>query len=360
MLVGFGQKMMKTRKPGWTLKGVNLALQWEARVLQIVTNSACTHQLMTDALTRKVWLTTKASSEMLIWRRLAMFAKTIKEYNFVVDVVLIRLAMNKAEALTRVPQQWLTSAWKGSEPLQQPCATITHRLDSLWIMSIHRQCGHSRIKQALYFARMVNPIVDKADDRMVVTRCEACQSIDIAPVQWKKGELGESNAWQRVGMGITHYSDNHVFTPVNCWPTRFAVWRLIAQQDSSSIIHRLSLIFFEWDALEEILSNNDPIFWSQPFKQFLQEWGWRVRLQCMYVPSGNSIAALSKLCPGNSGPFQRLRIGIISYPRTVCPQQSHLQMPFMGTKFQKRESMLYKYLRMRKSEDHMLWMILSG
>ena len=76
-----------------------LALQWQARVLPIVTDSVCKHQWITDPLTGKARLNTKASSEMLIWRWLAMMPETIKKYNFFVDVALIRLAMNKADVL---------------------------------------------------------------------------------------------------------------------------------------------------------------------------------------------------------------------------------------------------------------------
>ena len=51
-------------------------------------------------MTEKAQLTTKASSEMLIRNRLATLAKTIKEYNLVVDVALIISVMNRADALT--------------------------------------------------------------------------------------------------------------------------------------------------------------------------------------------------------------------------------------------------------------------
>ena len=108
---------------------------------------------------------------------------------------------------------------------------------------------------------------------MLVKRCKACQSIDPASVQWKKGYLGASNAWQRVGMDITHYGNNHFLTLIECGPTHFAVWRLIARQDSSSVIRQLSSNFFERGAPEEILADNYPAFHSQWVKQFLQEWG---------------------------------------------------------------------------------------
>lgn len=73
-----------------TLKGVNLALQWQARILHIITDSTCVHRWMTNALNGKARLTTKASAEMLIRRRLATLTETIKEYNLVVDVTLVQ------------------------------------------------------------------------------------------------------------------------------------------------------------------------------------------------------------------------------------------------------------------------------
>ena len=49
-----------------TLKRVNLALQWQARVLHIIADSVCTHRWITETLTEKARPITKASSEMLI------------------------------------------------------------------------------------------------------------------------------------------------------------------------------------------------------------------------------------------------------------------------------------------------------
>ena len=45
-------------------------------------------------------------------------------------------------------------------------------------------------------------------------------------------------------MDIPHYGGNHFLILIKYGPTCFAVWRLIAGQDSSSIIHQLSSIFF--------------------------------------------------------------------------------------------------------------------
>ena len=60
-----------------TLKEVNLALHWQARVLHIVTDSVCVHRWITDAMSGKAWLTPKALSEMLIRRQLTTLVETI-------------------------------------------------------------------------------------------------------------------------------------------------------------------------------------------------------------------------------------------------------------------------------------------
>ena len=99
-----------------TLKGVNLALQWQAKVVHIVTDSACVHRWITDALSGKARLTTKASSEILIRRRLATLVKTIREYDLTVDVMLMQSCRNSADRLTRVLHRWLDLPKEGGEP----------------------------------------------------------------------------------------------------------------------------------------------------------------------------------------------------------------------------------------------------
>ena len=51
------------------LKGINLALQWQSRVLHIKTDSVCVYHWVSDNLTGRAWVRTKPASEMLIqWR----------------------------------------------------------------------------------------------------------------------------------------------------------------------------------------------------------------------------------------------------------------------------------------------------
>ena len=48
------------------LKGVNLALQWEATVLHLVTNSACVHWWISNTLTGKACVNMRRAGEMLV------------------------------------------------------------------------------------------------------------------------------------------------------------------------------------------------------------------------------------------------------------------------------------------------------
>ena len=87
------------------MKGVNLALQWKVRKLRIHTDSLCVYHWISDTLTGKARVRTKAASEMLIRRRLETIRKLVTEYNLSVDAVLVTSNCNLADRLTRVPQR---------------------------------------------------------------------------------------------------------------------------------------------------------------------------------------------------------------------------------------------------------------
>ena len=127
-----------------TLKGVNLALQWQARLQHSITDSVCVHRWITDALSSKAQLTTKAS-----------MVETIREYDLTVDVALVQSCRNRMDHLTRVPRWWL---------------------------DLPKEGGETR-------TRLVDLHVSKKDVRSIVRACETCRSIDPAPVHWKKGKL---------------------------------------------------------------------------------------------------------------------------------------------------------------------------
>ena len=147
-----------------------------------------------------------------------------KEYNLSMDVALVKSAVNRTDALTRILQHWLTATQKESKPLQLLSTASELSIDLKWIKSIHEQCGHPEIKQMLYFSKMVNPAVKKVDIRKVVQRCKACQSINPAPLQWQKGILNATYVWNRLGIDVMHVGSQLYFTIINCGSSHFAIW----------------------------------------------------------------------------------------------------------------------------------------
>ena len=86
------------------LRGINLALQWKVTALHLKTDSACVHRWVSDALSGKARIHTKAASEMLIRQRLSTIKELVVDYELTVDMELVRSQANRADQLTRVPQ----------------------------------------------------------------------------------------------------------------------------------------------------------------------------------------------------------------------------------------------------------------
>ena len=170
------------------MKGINLALQWKVRKLHIHTDSLCVYHWISDTLTGKAMVRTKAASEMLIRRRLETIRKLVTEYNVSVDAVLVTSNCNLADRLTRVPQRWYDAMKKEAGPVLLLCAASVEAADK--IRQIHHESGHPGVRRSYYFVQLTNPSVSKSAVRAVVKECQPCQSIDPAPARWQKGRLG--------------------------------------------------------------------------------------------------------------------------------------------------------------------------
>ena len=271
------------------IKGMNLALSWKARVLNMFTDSACVHKWVSDTLTGKARVRTKAASEMLIRRRLSTIMQLVEEYGLKVGITLVQSNQNRADKLTRVPQRWLEAVKRNVEPVQPSCSVAVIPIEPNEIMAVHRQSGHPGVRRTLYFAKRVDPSVLKSAVRAVVRECQECQSIDPSPVRWPKGKLSVQKPWCRVGMDITHHNGEHYLTLIDCGPSRFTIWRRLHRQDAVSVANQLRAVFFESGPPDEILTDNDTAFRRQSFKTFLDEWGVSIHFRCAYAPSGNGI-----------------------------------------------------------------------
>ena len=270
------------------IKGVNMALVWNMRCLRLKTDSQTVFHWVSDALSGRARLRTKAASEMLIRRRLSILCSLVNEYGLSVSVALVPSAANLADPLTRVPCEWLKLCKQVSEP-EFDCAAVRSSCVPERIEAIHHATGHQGVKRSLYFARRADPDVKESQVRDVIAGCERCCSIDPAPMKWAKGSLSVDGVWDRVGMDITHYQGTHFLSLIDHGPSRFAVWRPLRRQDSASVVQQLENVFCERGAPSELLTDNDTAFRSRVFQEFAGRWNVKLRFRCAYVPSGNGI-----------------------------------------------------------------------
>ena len=89
------------------IRGMNMAPMWKLKKVTVFTNSVIVFHWVSDAITGKSRLRSKATGEMLIRRRLSVLQQLIEEYNVSVEVKLIPSKDNLADALTRVRSRWL-------------------------------------------------------------------------------------------------------------------------------------------------------------------------------------------------------------------------------------------------------------
>lgn len=266
------------------IRGLNLAVAWKMKNLTLMTDSQTVFHWLTDTLSGKARVKTKAATEMLIRRRLETVKEITREYGLSLNVKFVHSAENKADALTRVPKKWLNL-----EKNSLTCGATTLPLEKD-IFKIHDTVGHPGIKRTLYFCRKVYPAIQRRQVQSVVRACHACQSIDPAPERWKKGKLEVPEIWARISMDICHVNNQHYLTLIDCGPSRYSIWRRIRRQDTISVVEQLGSVFFERGAPKEILTDNATSFRSAMFCEFASRWGIAVRYRCANVPSGNGIS----------------------------------------------------------------------
>ena len=264
------------------VRGINLCLLWNLQRLTLMTDSKTVYHWLSDALSGRARIKTKAASEMLIRRRLETVRKLIDEYNVQLTVKLVPSEENRADALTRVPKKWL--AVQGAPAV---CSAAVSPED---VVRIHETSGHPGIRRTLRLCRRQSPAVDRDQVRSVVRQCQACQAIDPAPRRWTHGSLSVAGCWERVSMDVCHVDQQLYLTLIDCGPSRYALWRRIRRQDTDSVISALESVFLERGAPGELLTDNFASFRSVSFHEFVSRWGVRVRYRAAHAPSGNGIS----------------------------------------------------------------------
>ncbi|XP_065658267.1 uncharacterized protein LOC136082772 [Hydra vulgaris] len=269
------------------IRGMNMALMLKLKKVTVFTDSVTVFHWVSDALTRKSRLRSKATGEMLIRRRLSVLQQLIKEYNASVAVKLIPSKDNLADALTRVRSRWLN---KLTVPECRISCMGIAATKAESISDIHQRTGHFGVNRTLNFVRKAILTATENDVRNVIKSCEPCQSIDPAPIRWEKGKLDVEGNWERLAMDITHYGTDKFLSLVDCGPSKYALWRqLSSSYGSLAIVRILRPIFCERGARSEILTDNKPTFKTKEIRSFLDSWGVQIRFRAVYFPEGNGI-----------------------------------------------------------------------
>ena len=154
------------------IKGINLAILWKTTTLYLFTDSACVHKWISDTLTDKARVRTKAASEMLIRLRLDTIINLVKEYALLMNVSLVKSSQNKADRLTRVLQRWLDAIKRNTGPVQPACTVSVSSVGLNQIKIVHRQSGHPGVRRTLYFVKQIAPGISKAAVKTIVRECE--------------------------------------------------------------------------------------------------------------------------------------------------------------------------------------------
>lgn len=265
------------------VKGVNLALLWEVRDLEVMTDSSTVFGWIRDLTTDAKRIRSHGLGEVLVRRRLGLLREIMTECSVQLTPVLVRSDENLSDRLTRVPKSWLG---------KDIClAAITSRAEAnAAIQQVHRAV-HCGLDKTLYLMGVVHPDirVTRKEVREVVSRCWECQSIDPNPVHWERGELQVEENWDRVSCDVTHVNGQKFLTLVDSGPSRFAIWRRIPNESAATVSANFERVFEEYGPPKELLLDNATTFRSHQLAELCREWSVNILFRAAYRPSGNGI-----------------------------------------------------------------------
>ena len=89
------------------LKGINLAIKWGLRGIEIRTDSAMVPSWVTSTVEESGRTRTKGAGEMIVKQRLGILGELICEFKLQIKTVFVPSERNKADALTQIKKQWL-------------------------------------------------------------------------------------------------------------------------------------------------------------------------------------------------------------------------------------------------------------
>ena len=217
------------------LKGLNLALRWHFKHIELVTDSATVFGWVRSVLEDTKKPKVSGLSEMVMRRRLKILSQLKQEYELDLSIQLVRSAENLADPLTSVPQRCLrktTVVATGDSDLKHSISTV------------HNE-HHFGVNRTAYLAKkLLGQEVTKGSVEDVVRSCHLCRSVDPHPVQWSHGTLEVPEVWSRLAVDITYVQRRPYLSIIDCGPSRFVIWCRLVNETADAVVRLLQRIIF--------------------------------------------------------------------------------------------------------------------
>ena len=251
------------------IRGVNVALRWGRRNIEIRCDSATVCGWLKALLEKTHNIKTSAMSEILIRRRLNTLKEIIDQEELEIQVVFVRSSENRADTLTRVPKSWLVQPKKDDTVVACCAGQFVSLAD---IQAIHDRC-HMGVDRTLQLARerFGDEKVSKRTVRKVVSRCHTCARIDPATPRYVAGSISAPGIMQRWATDITHYEGKPYLTITDI-TSGFTIWRVLHSESGQEVVEKMRQIMADFGPPTSLLSDNGAVFRCREMRSLLENW----------------------------------------------------------------------------------------
>ncbi len=268
------------------VKGLNLALRWGFKRVEIKTDSATVNGWLKSVLEETHRVKTKGMAEMLVKRRLGVLWELIDAEGLKLRVTQVPSAENMADAMTRLLRKWM----RALEAVEAPVACVGQIDFEQLIVEVHSN-SHMGVKRTrqLVEARL-NRVLNAAECRMVersVRACHACARIDPPIVErWDTGSVRSTVVWKRLTADLTHV-DGKPYLSVKDTASRFVIFERLRDESAGQVALVLQRIFMQFGPPYEFLTDNGTVFRSRQVADILARWTVQPVFSAAYRPQGN-------------------------------------------------------------------------
>lgn len=257
------------------IRGLNMALRWGRRELLIMTDSSTVFGWLSAVIKKTHNVRTRSLSEVIIRRRLDILTDILSDPALTIDVKWVKSADNKADRMTRVPNNWLK--------LAPDAATLSD------IRVIHSKC-HFGIQRTHELASERYGDVPIEMVKEVVYQCQECSRVDpAARFSFDRGKITANSVWEKLAIDLTHVGNGVYLSVIDVF-SGYAIWSKLNNESGLEVVHGLLRVFSAFGPPKVVLSDNGTVFRGKVYQELLSEWEVQAQQSCAYRPQGNGVA----------------------------------------------------------------------